>query len=140
MNYKDIRVLVVDDTSTMRTILKVLLKNMGIDKVSEASDGEMALQLLRRMPVDLILSDWNMPRMTGIELLQEVRQDVLLKDIPFIMVSAEASGEYIARAIQHQVSQYLIKPFTAAQLEQKVGMLFAAPVRPGVAHHAHAAA
>ena len=124
MSYADIRVLVVDDMSSMRTILKALLKNMGIEKVFEAADGLMALEILRSREVDVILSDWNMPRMTGIELLRQVRSDAILKEIPFVMISAEATGENIARAIQLQVSQYLIKPITAALLEQKLGTLF----------------
>jgi len=123
MKYSDIRVLVVDDMHAMRTILKALLRNMGIDKVVEASDGAMALEILRETKIDIILSDWNMPRMTGIELLQEVRQDPRLKELPFVMISAEATGENIAQAIQLQVSQYLIKPITADQLEEKVHMI-----------------
>ncbi len=123
MNYTDIRVLVVDDMHAMRTILKALLKNMGIEQVIEASDGVAALEILRRNKIDIILSDWNMPRMTGIELLREVRQDAMLKELPFVMISAEATGENIAQAIRLQVTQYLIKPITADQLEQKIGAI-----------------
>ena len=123
MSYADIRVLIVDDMCAMRTILKALLKNMGIEKVSEAADGRMALEMLHSTEVDVILSDWNMPRMTGIELLREVRSDATLQKIPFVMISAEATGENIAQAIKLQVTQYLIKPISAALLEQKLGAL-----------------
>ena len=123
MKYSNIRVLIADDMSVMRTLLKTFLRNMGIEQVYEAHDGAVALELLRKNQVDIILSDWNMPGMTGIELLKEVRQDPTLKHIPFIMVSAEATGESIAQAIHLKVSQYLIKPFTHAQLEQKMTLV-----------------
>jgi len=120
MQYSELKVLIVDDMSVMRTILKSLLNNMGIKDVMEAADGEMALQTLQENKIDLILSDWNMPRMTGIELLRRVREDIVLQNIPFVMISAEATGENIAQAILLHVSQYLIKPVSAAQLEQKI--------------------
>ena len=122
MNYSSIQILIVDDTSMMRVLIKSFLRNMGVTKLLEASDGEMALEILRHNPVDLILSDWNMPKITGIELLREVRGDFHLKRIPFIMISAESSAENISQAIQLKVNHYLIKPFTAAQIEQKVGL------------------
>jgi len=122
MDYTKIRVLIVDDAAMMRVLLKGFLRNMGVTKVLEAGDGEMALEILNHTPVDLILSDWNMPKMTGIELLRQVRADYRLKRIPFIMISAESSPENIRQAIQLQVNHYLLKPFTAAQIEQKVGL------------------
>ncbi len=125
MNYSELKVLIVDDASFMRTILKTLLNNMGIKDVLEADDGEKALRILQENKVDLILSDWNMPKVTGIELLRKVREDMLLQHTPFVMISAEATQENIARAIQLQVSQYLIKPVCAEQLEQKIYPLLA---------------
>lgn len=130
MSYADLKILVVDDMSTMRTILKALLNNMGVTDVIEASDGEMALQILQENKVDLILSDWNMPKMTGIQLLRRVREDILLQNIPFVMISAEATSENIAQAISLHVSQYLLKPVSAAQLEQKIYPLLAGITGP----------
>ena len=130
MNYSELRVLVVDNTNVMRTIMKALLKNMGIEDVLEAADGEIALKILQEHKVDIILSDWNMPRITGIELLRRVQENILLKNIPFVMISAEATGENIARAIKLHVSQYLIKPISAAQLEQKIYPLLAELTAP----------
>ncbi|MDH3359848.1 MAG: response regulator [Desulfobulbaceae bacterium] len=125
MSYSNLRVLVVDDMSIMRTILKALLNNMGVTDIIEASNGEMALETLKQNKVDLILSDWNMPKMTGIELLRRIREDILLQNIPFVMISAEATKENISRAIHLHVNQYLVKPVSAAQLEQKVSPLLA---------------
>ena len=125
MNYSKLRILIVDDMSIMRTILKALLINMGVTDILEANNGEMALETLQKNKVDLILSDWNMPKMTGIELLRKIRADIVLKNIPFVMISAEATKENISRAIHLHVSQYLIKPICAAQLEQKVSPLLA---------------
>ena len=125
MNFSELTILVVDDMSVMRTILKTLLNNMGITDIIEATDGEMALQTLQENKVDLILSDWNMPKMTGIELLRKVREDMMLQKIPFVMISAEATSENISRAIHLHVSQYLIKPVSAAQLEKKIHPILA---------------
>lgn len=125
MTYSKLRVLIVDDMSVMRTILRALLNNLGVTDILEASDGEMALETLKENKVDLILSDWNMPKMTGIELLRRIREDIILKNIPFVMISAEATKENISRAIHLHVNQYLIKPVSAAQLEQKVSPLLA---------------
>ena len=136
MKYSELRVLVVDDMSVMRTILKALLNNMGIQDIMEATDGEMALQTLQGNKVDLILSDWNMPKMTGIELLRRVREDMQLQHIPFVMISAEATSENIARAIRLHVSQYLIKPVSAAQLEQKIYPLLAGITGQATSHAA----
>ncbi|MDH3392904.1 MAG: response regulator [Desulfobulbaceae bacterium] len=129
MKYSKLRVLIVDDMSIMRTILKALLNNMGVTNILEAGDGEMALQLLQENRVDLVLSDWNMPKMTGIELLRRIREDIVLKNIPFVMISAEATNENISRAIRLHVNQYLVKPICAEQLEQKISPLLA-----GIAH------
>ncbi|MFC1513324.1 response regulator [Thermodesulfobacteriota bacterium] len=136
MKYSDLKILIVDDMSMMRTILKALLNNMGITNIMEATDGEMALQTLWENKVDLILSDWNMPKMTGIELLRRVREDILLQNIPFVMISAEATSENIAQAIRLHVSQYLIKPVSAAQLEQKIYPLLAGIAAPAGNHAA----
>lgn len=125
MQYSELKILVVDDMSVMRSILKALLNNMGVKDVIEAADGEMALQILQNTKVDLILSDWNMPKMTGIELLGKVRQDLVLKNIPFVMISAEATSTNISQAIRLHVSQYLLKPVSAEQLEQKIHPILA---------------
>ncbi|MDH4320360.1 MAG: response regulator [Desulfobulbaceae bacterium] len=130
MVYADLKILVVDDMSVMRTILKSLLNNMGIKDILEAADGEIALQILQQNKIDLILSDWNMPKMSGIELLRRVREDILLQNIPFVMISAEATSENLAQAIRLHVSQYLIKPVSAAQLEQKIYPLLTALANP----------
>lgn len=130
MNYSDLKVLIVDDMNVMRTILKALLNNMGVTDVLEAADGEMALEILQDNKVDLILSDWNMPKMTGIELLRRVREDLVFQNIPFVMISAEATSENIAQAISLHVSQYLLKPVSAAQLEQKIFPLLAGIAAP----------
>ena len=130
MNYSNLKVLIVDDMNVMRTILKALLNNMGVTDVLEAADGEMALEILQDNKVDLILSDWNMPKMTGIELLRRVREDLVFQNIPFVMISAEATSENIAQAISLHVSQYLLKPVSAAQLEQKIFPLLADVAAP----------
>lgn len=129
MNYSELRVLVVDDTIAMRTILKSLLRNMGVINIIEAANGKAALKILQENKIDLILSDWNMPEMNGIELLRKVREDIRLKNIPFVMISAEATSENITQAIRLQVNQYLIKPVSAAQLEQKINPLLAGLVK-----------
>ncbi len=137
MQYSDLKILVVDDMSVMRTILKSLLNNMGIKDILEAADGEIALRILQENKIDLILSDWNMPKMSGIELLRRVREDILLQNIPFVMISAEATSENLAQAIRLHVTQYLIKPVSAAQLEQKIYPLLAGMTSPA---HNYAAA
>ncbi len=119
-----IKVLVVDDFATMRRIVKNLLKQLGFEKVDEAEDGLKALQKLKAEGFDLVISDWNMPNMTGIELLQAVRSDPKLKTLPFLMVTAEADKENVLLAIKMGVSNYVVKPFTADVLQEKLKKIF----------------
>lgn len=120
----NMKVLVVDDFATMRRILKNVLKQIGFTNISEADDGKSALKALRKEEYDLILCDWNMPEMPGIELLGNVRSDDALKDIPFVMVTAEAKKENIIEAVQAGVSNYVVKPFTAETIGEKLEKVF----------------
>ncbi|WP_029893626.1 chemotaxis response regulator CheY [Desulfohalovibrio reitneri] len=121
---KNMRVLVVDDFSTMRRIVKNILKQIGMTNVVEADDGTTAWDLLNREPVDFIVSDWNMPQMSGIELLRKVRASEEFADLPFLMVTAEAQQENIIEAVQAKVSNYIVKPFTAETMQQKIDKIF----------------
>jgi len=118
-NYK-IKVLVVDDFPTMRRIVKNLLKQLGFENIDEAENGEDALRKLRNAEYGLVVSDWNMPVMEGIELLKNVRNDPALKDIPFLMVTAEAEKEKVIEAIKAGVDNYIVKPFTGEVLKEKL--------------------
>ena len=120
MAYKDLTVLVVDDFVTMRRIVRKILRDLDFRNIIEAEDGLAALEVLKSAKIDLIVSDWNMPRMTGLELLKEVRGNDKLKDTPFLMVTAEAQKENILEAVKAKVSNYIVKPFTAATLEEKL--------------------
>ncbi len=113
-------VLVVDDFSTMRKIIKNSLQSMGFTKIIEAHDGIDAFEKLQQEDVCLIVSDWNMPRMSGIDLLKKVKSDERLSKIPFIMVTAEGQKECVIEAIKNGVSNYVVKPFTTEILEQKI--------------------
>jgi two-component system chemotaxis response regulator CheY len=117
---KNIPILIVDDYKTMLRIMRNLLKQIGFDNVEEASDGSEALQKLREKKFDLIISDWNMEPMTGIELLREVREDDNLKKLPFIMVTAESKTENVVIAKEAGVSNYIVKPFNATTLKSKL--------------------
>ena len=119
-----IKVLVVDDMSTMRRIVKNVLKQIGFSDMVEAKNGQDALNKLKANDIGLIVSDWNMPVMQGIELLREVRADVELKHIPFLMVTAEAQKENIIEAVQPGVSNYVVKPFTPEALKGKLEKIF----------------
>ncbi len=121
---KNMKILVVDDFSTMRRILKNILRQLGFTNIVEADDGATAVGLLEREKVDFIISDWNMPQMTGIELLRHVRQTEELKDMPFLMVTAEAQQENIIEAVKAKVSNYIVKPFTADTLNEKIEKIF----------------
>jgi two-component system chemotaxis response regulator CheY len=121
---KNIRILIVDDFSTMRRIVKNLLADLGFTNTAEAEDGSGALTLLRAEPFDFVVTDWNMPVMTGIELLKAIRADDKLKTMPVLMVTAEAKREQIIEAAQNGVNGYIIKPFTAQTLEEKLGKIF----------------
>ena len=116
----DPRFLIVDDFSTMRRIVRNLLKEIGFNNAEEAEDGAVALNLLRQSKFDFVISDINMPNMDGFALLSNVRADDNLKGIPFLMVTAEAKKEDIVRAAQNGANGYIVKPFTKATLEEKV--------------------
>ena len=116
----NIRVLVVDDFATMRKIEKNILGQLGVKNVDEADDGSTALPKLQSTQYDIVLLDWNMPTMTGLELLKAIRSDENLKSIPVIMVTAEALKDNIVAAAQAGVNDYIVKPFTAASLEEKI--------------------
>ena len=126
MGIEDTRFLVVDDFSTMRRIVRNLLKELGFSNVQEAEDGVEALAKLRVDEFDFVVSDWNMPNMTGIELLRQIRADAKLKHLPVLMVTAEAKKENIIEAAQAGASGYVVKPFTAATLDEKLKKIFAA--------------
>lgn len=122
----NMKILVVDDFATMRKIIKNILGQLGFKNIIEADDGTTAWEILQKEPVDLIISDWNMPKMSGLELLKKVRGDEKLKDTPFLMVTAEAQKEYIIEAAKYRVSQYIVKPFTPETLKEKLEKIFGA--------------
>ena len=116
----NMNILVVDDYKTMLGILRNLLRQLNFSNIEEASDGAAALKKLRHCSIDLIISDWNMEPMTGIELLREVRGDGKLKHIPFIMITAESKAENVIAAKEAGVSNYIVKPFNAETLKSKM--------------------
>jgi len=120
----NINVLVVDDFETMRRILKNILKQIGFTKIIDADDGSTALAMLKKDKVDLIISDWNMPKVSGLELLKAVRSDESIKDMPFLMVTAEAQKDSVVQAIQAGVSNYVVKPFTPDTIKEKLEQIF----------------
>ena len=117
---KNIKILLVDDFATMRKVIKNLLKQSGYNNIVEAEDGVDALKVLKSEKVDFVISDWNMPNMTGIELLKAVRADSVLSDLPFLMVTAEGLKENVVVAVKAGVSNYIVKPFTAEVLNEKI--------------------
>ncbi len=119
-----LKFLVVDDFSTMRRIVRNLLKELGFTNVDEAEDGAVALTKLREGNFEFVVSDWNMPNMDGLTLLQNVRADARLKTLPFLMITAEAKKENIIAAAQAGASGYIVKPFTAATLQEKLDKIF----------------
>lgn len=120
----NMKVLVVDDFATMRRIVRNILKQIGFTNIIEADDGKSALKELKNEKIDLILCDWNMPEMPGIELLKTVRSDDELKGIPFVMVTAEAQKDNIVEAVKAGVSNYIVKPFTAETITEKLNKVF----------------
>lgn len=118
------KILVVDDFSTMRRIIKNLLKDLGFTSVQEADDGNTALPMLQQGDFDFVVTDWNMPGMQGIDLLRAIRSDDNLKHLPVLMVTAEAKKEQIVAAAQAGVNGYVVKPFTAATLKEKLDKIF----------------
>ena len=121
---KEMRILVVDDFSTMRRIIKNILRQLGFNNIIEADDGSSAWETLNKDKIDFVISDWNMPNMPGIELLRKVRSSEEFANLPFLMVTAEAQQENIIEAVQAKVSNYIVKPFTAETLGQKIDKIF----------------
>ncbi|MCU0531351.1 MAG: response regulator [Syntrophales bacterium] len=117
---KNLKILIVDDFATMRKVIRNLLKQGGFENVVEAEDGLAALKILKSQQVDFIISDWNMPNMSGLELLKAVRGDDELKALPFLMVTAEALKDNVVAAVKAGVSNYIVKPFTAEVLNEKI--------------------
>lgn len=118
------KILVVDDMVTMRRIVKNILKQLGFGNIDEAENGQEALQKLRADTFGFVVSDWNMPVMTGIDMLRAIRADEKLKTIPVLMVTAEAQQSNLVEAVQAGVSNYIVKPFTAETLQEKMGKIF----------------
>lgn len=124
MVQKTMKILVVDDFPTMRRIIRNLLKDLGFENVDEAEDGVQGLEKLRNSNFELVVSDWNMPNMDGLEMLKTIRQDPALSKLPVLMVTAEAKKENIIAAAQAGANGYVVKPFTAATLEEKLNKIF----------------
>lgn len=122
---KSFRVMIVDDYNTMLRILRNLLRQIGIENVEDATNGNDALAKLRALPCNLVISDWNMQPMTGLDLLREVRSDEKLKNTPFIMVTAESKTDNVIAAKKAGVSNYIVKPFNAETLRAKIESVFA---------------
>jgi len=120
----NMKVLIVDDFATMRRIVRNILKQIGFTNMIEADNGKAALKALKKENFDLILCDWNMPEMPGIDLLKALKSDDELKDIPFIMVTAEAQKDNIIEAVKAGVSSYIVKPFTAETVSEKLNTIF----------------
>ena len=118
-------ILIVDDYKTMLKIIRNLLKQLGFGNVEEATDGDAALQKIRNKNYGLVISDWNMEPMSGLQLLKEIRADVKLKDVPFIMITAESKSENVIAAKEAGVSNYIVKPFTKAILGSKINTVLA---------------
>ncbi len=118
------KILIVDDFSTMRRIIKNLLRDLGFNNTSEADDGNTALPMLQAGDFDFLVTDWNMPGMEGIDLLKAVRADEKLANLPVLLVTAEAKKEQIVEAAQAGVNGYVVKPFNAATLKEKIEKIF----------------
>ena len=121
---KNMKILIVDDFSTMRRIIKNLLRDLGFTNTAEADDGNSALPMLENGEFEFLITDWNMPGMTGIDLLKAVRSSEKLRALPVLMVTAEAKRDQIIAAAQAGVSGYVVKPFTAAALQEKIEKIF----------------
>jgi len=117
-------ILVVDDFATMRKIIKNILRQLGYVNILEAENGVVALEVLKSQKVGFIVSDWNMPEMTGLELLKAVRASEQWKDLPFLMVTAEGQKANVIEAVKHRVSNYVVKPFTAELVAEKINKIF----------------
>ncbi len=121
---RDMRILVVDDDAPMRRIVKTTLRQLGFKNILEAEDGQIALDRLKKEEVQLIISDWNMPNMPGIDLLRTVRASEKWKNVPFIMVTSEGKKENVMEALNAGVSNYVVKPFTTEVMEEKLSEIF----------------
>lgn len=121
---RNMKILVVDDFSTMRRIIKNLLRDLGFNNTAEADDGSTALPMLQNGSFDLLITDWNMPGMQGIDLLRAVRADPKLAQLPVLMVTAESKRDQIVEAAQSGVNGYIVKPFTAVTLKEKLEKIF----------------
>lgn len=121
---KNMRILIVDDFSTMRRIVKNLFRDLGFNNTQEADDGLSALPMLKKGEFDFVVTDWNMPGMQGIDLIKHIRADEKLKDIPILMITAEAKRDQIIEAAQAGINGYIIKPFKAATLKSKLEKIF----------------
>ncbi len=122
---QNMKILAVDDFSTMRRIVRNILRQLGYNNILEADDGSSALEQLKQDKVDFIITDWNMPNMSGLDLLKAIRADSNLKDIPVLLVTAEALKENVVAAVQAGVNGYIVKPFTAETLKEKIDSIFA---------------
>ena len=121
---QNMKILTVDDFSTMRRIIRNMLRQLGYNNIVEAEDGAEALSLLQREKVDFVISDWNMPNMSGLDLLKAIRADDNLKPLPVLLVTAEALKENVVEALKAGVNNYVIKPFTAETLKEKIDAIF----------------
>ena len=121
---KNMKILIVDDFSTMRRIIKNLLRDLGFNNIMEADDGTTALPLLQKGSFDFLVTDWNMPGMQGIDLLIAIREDPDLSSLPVLMLTAESKREQIIEAAQAGVNGYVVKPFTAQTLKEKIDKIF----------------
>lgn len=120
---KNIKILIVDDFATMRKVIRNILKQLSYENIVEAEDGMVALKVLKSQKIDFVICDWNMPNMTGLELLKAVRADSDLSATPFLMVTAEALQENVVAAVKAGVSNYIVKPFTAEILNEKISKI-----------------
>lgn len=120
----DKKILIADDFAGMRMVIRSILKNIGFTNINEADGGKAVLRLLRKQKYDLILCDWNMPDMPGVEVLRKIRSDDELKDMPFIMITAEAQEENILEALEAGASSYIVKPFAAETVSKKINEIF----------------
>lgn len=120
----NMKVLVVDDFATMRKIVRNILKQIGFNNIVEADDGANALQVIKNENIDFVVTDWNMPNMSGLELLKKIRSDEKSKDIPVLMVTAEGLAENVVDAVKAGVDNYIVKPFTAETVQAKIEQIF----------------
>jgi two-component system chemotaxis response regulator CheY len=120
----NMKILIVDDFSTMRRIVRNLLKQLSFNNVDEAEDGDVALEKLKDGSYDFVITDWNMPNMTGLDLLKAIRADAALKDLPVLLITAEAEKENVVLAAEAGVNDYIVKPFTGDVLQQKINRIF----------------